>query len=143
MKATLSLCAAALLVALAALPVAGCSDPLADLKKTATVAIPDQPAAEKVVQDALAAIDAKDPKALFRCFSIKDYMEFDILYTESLVKSGDFCPAAMTAIEGVEVQGQTVVRATVHSQKRNRDYTFSLRMKNGRYGITTIAEKGK
>lgn len=139
----LSIFGAALALALCVLPLAGCGDPLADMKKTSSVAIPDQAAAEKVVEAAMAAIAADDPKALYRCFAIRDYMEFEILYTEMLFKGGDFAPAKMTAIEGVEVQGRTVVRATVRSEKRKRDYLFSLSQRNGKYGITTIAEKGK
>jgi hypothetical protein len=138
MRLSATLCAALCLALLVS-----CGDPLADMKKTSSVAIPDQPAAEKVVEDALAALAANDPKALFRCFSIKDYMEFEILYSESLFKNGDFAPAKMTSIEGVDVQGRTVVRATVRSERRKRDYLFSLSRKNGKYGITTIAEKGK
>ena len=107
-------------------------DPLAEMKRETAEAVAD-PAAQAVVEKALAKIQSDDMKGLFALMG-GDPMAFDETYTKDMFATKDFCPAEIRA------GGAQFLQAEVFSTTRKKFYLFTLVQHKNSFKISSIEE---
>lgn len=112
------------------------NDPLAEAKNAEVSAVSD-PAAEKLIADALDAVSKKDMKKLFGMMLNGDSMYFDETYAKGLFAADDFTPASLRAVRELKRADKTFWQAEVFSAQRGKLYIFTL--ENDKKGILKIS----
>ncbi len=114
-------------------------DPLADRKQAAVSEVND-PNVKETLDKALAVIEKNDMRGLLKMMSSTDPMYFDETYTKAMFAEKDFVPVEFKGMRKVDRSEQTFYQADVLSTKRNKNYQFTIVMKNGKYLISAIEE---
>ena len=96
-----------------------------------------EPAAKSVVDSAIAAIKAKNPKSLLVLMANRDEVVF-ATYREEFFKGEAFLPAKVTGARKLNQSSLGGMNLIVHSVPRERDYEFTLVSRNGKYLIKGI-----
>ena len=113
-------------------------DPLAKMKHETAETIAD-PAAQAVLEQALAKIQANDMKGLFALMG-GDPMAFDETYAKEMFATKDFCPAEIRALRKVARGGAQFLQAEVFSATRKKLYLFTLAQHKSSFKISSIEE---
>ena len=113
-------------------------DPLAEMKRETAEAVAD-PAAQAVVEKALAKIQSDDMKGLFALMG-GDPMAFDETYTKDMFATKDFCPAEVRTLRKVARGGAQFLQAEVFSATRKKLYLFTLAQHKASFKISSIEE---
>lgn len=117
------------------------SDPLAELKRTETVAL--EPAARAEIDKALALIAERKYNDLYKMMRVKDSIAFQVNYTNGIFRAerGDFAPAKIVGEPRKLVHSSWEnVFVMLHSEPRNENYWISLVKNNGQYVISEIID---
>ncbi len=112
--------------------------PNSSLKSSDEISVEEiEPAAKSVVDSAIAAIKAKNPKSLLALMANRDEIVF-ATYREELFKGDAFLPAKVTGARKLNQSSLGGMNLIVHSEPRARDYEFTLVSRNGKYLIKGI-----
>lgn len=113
-------------------------DPLDEMKREVAENI-TEPAAQTVVEQALAKIEKGDMPGLFPLMG-GDPMDFDETYAKGLFAVKDFCPAEVRQLRKVTRGGVQFLQAEVFSTPRQKLYLFTLVQRKNSYRISSIEE---